>query len=342
MALLYCDSFDHYANLVGKGWTIIQSGGAPVSTSTTISRSGPRSLHNGNDYRNGAYRTFAPAATVWAVLAFRFEVAPSGDITVVGFRDSGTVQLDVRVTPVPHRIRVTRNGTTLATGVTNLIPSTWYHLSLDAVIDPTTGSFDVKLNGVTEISGSGVNTRATANSSANQVQVLGAGPGMTGASYIDDFVFGDNSGPSNTAAIGDVRVEAILPTAAGAFSEWTPSAGSNWQNVDDVPANDDTDYNSSATATAKDTFAMANVTPTAGTVKAIQYALYARKDDAGSRVIAPMSRQSGVDYVSATSHPLGNSYAYYIQVKEANPATAAAWTLADVNTDAEFGYRLES
>ena len=82
---------------------------------------------------------------------------------------------------------------------------------------------------------------------------------------------------------------------------------------------------------------MANATPSAGVVKAVGIHLFARKDDGGVRTIAPVVREAGVNYVGGNQN-LGASYVYVTQYYEKNPATAADWTLTEVNAD-EFGVK---
>jgi hypothetical protein len=133
-------------------------------------------------------------------------------------------------------------------------------------------------------------------------------------------------------------VELLLPSGAGAETQWTPSAGSNYQNVDENPENGDTDYNKSNTVGQVDTYAMANLVSVAGLIYGVQYLEYARKDNAGTRTIAPVARIGGADYLGSNVN-LSDSYAYTREIKELSPATAAAWTISEINA-MEFGVKV--
>jgi len=159
-------------------------------------------------------------------------------------------------------------------------------------------------------------------------------------SSVMDFYACSDTGSDNKGFLGDIRVQAILPSGAGNSTQMTPSAGSNYQCVDEAAPNDDTDYVSETTAGEKDTYAFGNLTPTSGTVKGTQILISARKDDAGTRTIAPVYRPVSTDY-DGTTVSIGNSYDYVRQVKDVSPATSVAWTIAEIN-GAEFGVKLVS
>src|SRR6185437_13665423 len=83
----------------------------------------------------------------------------------------------------------------------------------------------------------------SANNSASQIQFS---PGAA-AGIGCDITYG-------TTQAGDLRVECVMPNGPGAHTQFTPSAGANWQNVDEVPPDDDTTHNDSSTAGQLDTF----------------------------------------------------------------------------------------
>lgn len=75
-----------------------------------------------------------------------------------------------------------------------------------------------------------------------------AGAGATaGQVRMDSLAINDDTGSFQNTWIGEQSVIHIYPSAAGDNTAWTPLAGSNWDNVEEVPADDDTTYNSEAT-----------------------------------------------------------------------------------------------
>ena len=116
--------------------------------------------------------------------------------------------------------------------------------------------------------------------------------------------------------------------------------------LNEIPPDGDVSYVSSSNIGDIDTYKIPNTgyTPPIQ-VLGVQSVIYCRKDLAGTRIIAPVIRQGGVDAVMADfSLPL-TTYTYAKQVYDLggdtslNPATGLAWTQADL-TAAEFGQKV--
>jgi hypothetical protein len=73
-------------------------------------------------------------------------------------------------------------------------------------------------------------------------------------------------------------------------------------------------------------------------VRWVEHWIYARKDDAGTRKVAPLFRISSTDYVGSDD-TLSTSYQYFGQIYENSPATSAAWSISEIN-NAEIGLKL--
>jgi hypothetical protein len=131
----------------------------------------------------------------------------------------------------------------------------------------------------------------------------------------------------------------ILPDGAGNSTDFTPSAGSNFQNVDETSTDSDTTYNSETTAGDHDTYTYAAVGLT-GNVRAIQTNLVVRSTGAGAETLRPKIRISGTDY-SGTTVGCTTSYLDKMEVFETSPATAVVWTVSEID-GAEFGIELVS
>src|SRR4029077_1029352 len=111
-----------------------------------------------------------------------------------------------------------RNGTTLATGATSLLNSTWYYIEWKLTVDNTAGVSEVRINGDVEINFSG-DTQATVLSSIRQFQFEGEYDVFsdTGSVFsIDDIYVVDTTGSApNNSFLGDVRVECLFPSGNG-------------------------------------------------------------------------------------------------------------------------------
>jgi len=258
-------------------------------------------------------------------------------------RDSTTVQVSLAVTAT-GQLAIYRGGfggTQLAaTSAGYIAPNVWHFYELKTTINNTTGTYEVRVDGNSSpiLSGSGANTRQTANNYVNDLKIAAATGGSGEHTYCDDIYLLNTSGGSNNDFLGDTRIEGRVPTGAGNYAQFTPSTGSNWQNVDEVPANGDTDYNSTATVNNKDSFAHQSLSSLSGTIRWVNHWVLARKDDAGTRKVAPLFRISASDYVG-TDDTLSTSYQYFGQVYENSPATSSAWAISEIN-NAELGYKL--
>lgn len=234
------------------------------------------------------------------------------------------------------KLFATRNGAQIGSASTDAIiaGSTWYHVEMKAVIADAGGSVQVWVNGVLWVNVTGADTRNGGSGIVNRVRIDPNANATT--SYCDWVVWSGSTGP-----VGDCRVVSILPDAAGATTQMTPTGGANYLCVDEASdPNGDSDYVSEDTAGQLDTYGFAAV-GLSGTVKALQVNVWARKDDAGSRTLAPVIRAGGTDYAGTAKAVLDTYTAVVKQVYEQNPNTSAAWTVAGIDA-AEFGQKLVS
>ena len=328
------DGFEKYATSItrfllewpacGNGATVDQAG-----------RFGGYSLReNGGGSGNFISRYFTALSTF--IHQFNFKTS-AGTGLIWYYREAGTSHLLVELTAANKIIVKRGDGTTLATGTTTITNATWFYLQIKAKIHDTTGSVQIKVNGTDEINISGVDTRNGATGVVDNIWM-----GESSQREYDDMVFMDTSGSSLNDFLLERRIETLLVDGAGATTQWTPSAGANFENVDDPISgiDDDTTYNKSSTTGQKDTFSFGNLSGIAGTISAVQVNMVTRKDDAGLHSVKPVVRHSGTDY-DGTEVFLPEQYVYKRQVYTTNPGTSAAWTVANVNA-AQFGYKLIS
>lgn len=249
------------------------------------------------------------------------------------FYDSGTLTIKNAATAV------------IATASVAIEQNTWYFLEFKATISDSipANSCVLKINGeVVATAPAGADCKGTANAFANRVSV-GSGLSLSTAALftIHDYYILDGTGSSFNDFIGDKKIEAGLVDGAGSHSDWTPSAGSNYQCVDEASWDGDTSYVSGDTAGQQDTYTFTNLPAGAPVVDAVQFNQVARKDDAGTRSIANAIVIGGTTYDGALVQSLGDSYGFFPEVITKNPATGANWTMAEVNA-MEAGPKLVS
>lgn len=232
------------------------------------------------------------------------------------------------------------SGNVLATSTATITANTYTYIEVKYVIHNTVGSIEVRKDGVTIIDVSNVDTQAAAVTYANQIQLMVTSSAEAVTVDYDDIYVCDATGIINNNFLGDLRVDAVFPNAVGNSSMFTPSAGVNWQNVDDDPADDDVTYNSASGTGAIDTYAFPDIAPTVGTVHGLVSYLTMKKDEAAVHTAQAVIRRGSTNYPS-THKTLTTSYAMYQEVHETDPSTLAQWTIANVNA-AEFGLELVS
>jgi hypothetical protein len=156
--------------------------------------------------------------------------------------------------------------------------------------------------------------------------------------YIDDIYMGDTDGTFNNDFLGDVRIDTIRPNGAGNYSQMIPSAGNNYECVDEVSF-DDSDYVEGVNAGDKDSYLFPDV-PTDLEDTAI-YGVVLRNTSqrtAGTDNIKidGLIRTGSIDYNSPSEISLPDDWATKDFVFEKDPSDSAIWTQAKINA-CEFG-----
>lgn len=244
------------------------------------------------------------------------------------------------------KLRVTRNGTLLATGGTTLAVDTWYWLWLYVLIADS-GFYRLYLDDNPEIVGgsnlaASGDTRADAGTNGNLCDRINIG---NSASYqIDDmYVFDATGSHANASSDGDDVVSGItatdsdrtipylIPTSDGNYAQLTPSTGSShFALVDEIPPNT-TDFNSHATNGNKDSYGMSNLTNAAGVDGVVARAVV-QKSDAGAKSGRIILRSSGSDQNGAdVALSSGATWTRARWFLAKSPFTSSAWTVSEIN-----------
>jgi len=342
MALLFCDSFDHYA-IADR----LQKWSAAIGTNTPTmpggnGRHGTASLNCQNTTGNAGNRKQLPGnySRLIVGVAFYFNAVPNTSHQFLRLLDSGTVQMQLFIRSDGRIDMRTGGGSSVGISSDILSAGNYYYVELDVTFHNTTGSAELRINGVstgTPYSGS---TRSSGNNYANQLDLMGGSGANATPVRFDDLYVCDDSGSVNNSFLGDVRVQALLPNGNGNSSQLLGSDGNSTNNyllVDEAAPNGDTDYVQGSTVGEKDTYAFADLEPGSGTVYGLQLLQWARKTDAGARSIASVARHSGNEEDSADA-TLTTTYTYHADIRETKPG-GGAWSVSDVN-GAEFGTKV--
>lgn len=336
MAIIFMDGLDCYADIgeaSGGGWF---SENAAAGFSTTAGRFGGGGLvFTGTTYQIG--RSF-PVITYGstAIVGFSYYHAGASAPTFVirFFSDTGTALASITHDTAGQVTFQPQAGSPTTSAGSPLTPNTWHWVEFKVVFGTTAanGSAEVKVDGVTVITAAAQDTNAT-GAGANMFEITGGGAANPNEAFFDDFVMMDGSGSAFNDFVGPCVITTQTPNADGGTVDWTASAGSDFQCVDEAPAaaNDDTDYISSATAAQESRFALTDLAGTPSTVHAVQVRVKARKTTSGPRTIRGLINSNAVESVGTTVG-LTTDYIWRTTgLYEQNPDGPAAWSESAVN-----------
>jgi len=348
MSLIHIDGFDHYAtaDLAAKGWT---SGGVNASVTLTGGRTGGGGLSFASSSSATAVRGVATAEkNSTFIMGFAYKpntVGNSGGEIAAMFGDNAATQHITLSATLTGALEVRRGtqvaSTVLASSSGGVIPAAaWSYVELLVTLSDTVGVVKVRVNGALVIDASALDTKNAGTATVFDAVRLGHASSASDAGTVDDFYLCNVAGTVNNGFLGDCRVRTLLPNGNGANSGLLGSDANSIDNylLVDEATPDVADYVGSGTDNLKDTYLFPDLTETVGAVRGVQVNSYAAKTDAGAKSLALVTRSGAADYDSADL-ALGTSAGYLRQLRELDPATAAAWTIAGVNA-AEFGVKV--
>jgi len=335
MAILFTDSFQ-YTTLLTKYDT---TGSYQAVASASPRFTGDRYL-NFTDGAGYVTKILGGAQPQTIMLQFGlYWTYANAQNCLCAFYANGGQKFNLRINSA-YQLQLYRWTTHVQTSTLTIPSAAWNQIELKAYIHGSAGTLLVKCNGVTIFNLTSQNLNYDGgNLYADQFAL--SGPSMSGGQNtfrISDVIVMDTTGSYCNDLLGARRVQPCLPTGAGYYSQWSPSAGSNWQNVEEVPPTDDTDYNSTSDVDEIDTFEVPDVANTNATIDAVVLQLYGKSTDAGFSRVKGICRSNSVDGLSDTEVVLTNSYKYGQSPIYLDPNTSAPFTVSGFNA-AEFGYK---
>lgn len=343
MALLWCDGFDHYgsvANMLNGAWAEIASTGVSLQTSNPRTGTHSMRLTANAGASNIARRVLgAPKTFVGLGMALWIPNLPPGNNEQQVFRwsdNANAVQL-ILFMQSTGVLELKRGGTVSlgATASPVIVANAYQHVEAIATFSDTVGTFECRVNGVTVLSLTGLDTCATANIECSQVNIAGSfgGSGFSSTTcYVDDLFAYDNVGSYNNTFIGDRRVLTLFPDANTATADWTAvGAASGYLCIDEATPNDDTDYITASTVGLVSQFGLQNLPAGISVVNGVVMVERARKTEAGT-ANTQVSIVSGASVAAGADKPLTEVYTYRQDVFQTDPATAAPFTPAGVDS----------
>ncbi len=345
--LLFLDSFDHYDTAhISSKWTI--PGGA---VDPAFGRNGQgMNLGAGG---GGVAKTVQPKTNFTVGFAVKINIGEGLGGTLWSLSAlSGSGGLDTLA-----QLRIASDGTFITWAGNNVIDnpksftysnSTWMYVEIFVSIgggNPINITINLRVNGVSI-------SNKSAASNVNQSDLIlqqaygnyhffGGGVNL-GSTWIDDLYIATGGDTSDSAFYGDVRIGCIYPRQ-DTIMNFTPLTGSNGYSMirEHPPASpapdDDTTYIFDNTPFDKYSGLFDQILTLTDEVQAVQFCVYARKDDEGSRAITALVG-SFTDVVADYFY-LSDNYYYHTFPYTQNPG-GGVWTPAIINATS-FGVEIE-
>lgn len=269
----------------------------------------------------------------------------------ITFKLGATEQFTVRLVEVStnseeFRIEVRNGGETgsvIATMIQALHQGRWYFLEFKVLANSTTGTYEVKLDGVqiAELTDTGVDTTGAGSPNIDGVRFW-SHPRV----IVDDHYILNILGGVNDDFMGQMYIEGLVPDGAGNQTDWTPVSAANWANVDDPGSGSlAADHNQTSLATDVDLYTFTNLVRIKGAsvnIPAVHCFPIMRLASAGSEDFHITFRSGGVEHDGTTRSVVTTTHRAieYSEVFPTNLAESVAWNVADINA-IEFGVEAE-
>jgi len=308
--------------------------GTPAVVSTTV-RTGTYSLEL-RDGESVGYNV-SGATAIYMGVAVYLDSVSGYTYDLISFFDSDQLMALIK-TAIGGALVFEVNNTDVATSERVIAAGGWYYIEVYYLPDDSTGVCTIRVNGTEWLTFSG-DTRNGDNLAVVRLKYRSNQVGVTtNDCYFDDLVINDTSGSVNNTWPGQQKLYLAVPNAAGDQTDLTPSAGNNWDCVDEIPTST-ADYVSSATATEYDLY---NITdPLAGTETLGSVVLnIVAKIDSGSGNIAT-TLKANVTEDDGANIGLTEAWQLYQQAWAVNPDDSAAWAPADID-DLQIGVEIKA
>lgn len=336
MAILFLEGFESYGpegtnaqtleDRLRGHWDAVECTTLSSETKIAAGRGGMgKSLHwndTGRDHWMKKY--FAPISTLY--IGFNYFVPAnitSGDYIFFLYHQS-TLQMRL-ATWNDGSLAIYRSSTMLEqTAPMVLRGNSWHRIEVMCFCD-NAGSYEVRVNGNTVLSGTGIDTDQAGSGLLDTI-LFRAG---YSASLLGDIYLADDTGGQDF--MGELKVETIRPSADTAQADWTPSTGiDNYAMVDDEYS-DDTTYVEGAVTDDKDLYDFGDLVNIESGIVAIQVSTVAMVTAASALDMIPVLKSGATEQDADTRRVTGNAGVQYLDVYMQDPNTASDWAVAGVN-----------
>ena len=330
-------------NLVGLETGILNEFGVTsgtLSVQSTTKRTGGYALrvnpvttavgvaHLGKSDNVGGPDALLSVATIYARFYFRYATKPAtnNEPIFAPYSTGNALKFELRLNSSGNLVAYDSTGTLMATGTTVLLANTWYRIEVQ-VGSGATGSWEVKIDGTSEISGTG--NLVVANHGRMQI-----GKSVDRNNNTVDFFY-DDIAVSATNYIGAGQIEVMQADGDGTYTDFTIGAGggADWTNVDEIPSDDNTTYLVSTLSTSSAqtvTLESASSASISGTINAVKGHVNAMRDGASNGSYRVRIRSGTTDSDGNIASAPGSYDARHL-ILNTDPADSLDWTTSDLD-----------
>jgi len=321
----------------GQAWAQVDGG---FSLSSANPRTGSWCLRQGTGLSTAqwARRVFGAQLTEVllgrAIYCHSLPTAENFAISLWSLRDqSNGEQLNI-ILGTDGAIDVHAGGTQTSLGRSDpcIGAGAYQHIELYAKAGNGTGAIEIRVDEVTRLNLTGIDTVATANVEFSQFRFGYSGSGGTAMIDHADFFCNDtvDDGSGCNWFVGDSKSGLLLPNANTAQADFALSAGSSgYALIGETPA-DDATYLSTSASTAESDFGLQDSPANLSEILTVRPFIRAMKDDAGTCTVAPNMKSSGIKG-TVDDQPITSAFAYYDSNVPTDPATGVPWTKSGID-----------
>lgn len=327
MALLRFEGFSN----IGNGQQAIKGYTGSAQYAPTAGRNGRGRATTGASAAACVWTLPASVPTIVMGAAFLNGAGLGAVRQVFELREGATAHISVvqNASGAFEVRRGTSSGTVLGTTAATYTVGAYYFIEIKATIHDTTGSYELKIEGASVLTGTSVDTRNGGTSGVIDTVALSS---FSNVSWSDWYILDTTGSAPFNNFLGDVRVDGLQPNAAGDSTTWTragTNTGNNWDQVNENAPDSDTTRVESIVVGNVDLYHLTDL-PAGVNPLAVHTLVHWSKTDVGARSARTKLKQNSVT-VNGTTTALGAGYVGLVEGPYLTAPDGSAWSAAKVN-----------
>lgn len=330
MALRGMDGFESYSSLdeIRMSYPQVVDNG---SVSFVTGLTSPGNCLRFNSIFSELYIGVPETNTLIVGFHFKIDALPGGNVIFMDTFEYFGTQLSFLLNS-SGQVFVQRGFTVLGTSVQTVQANVVCHLEIKTVFNSTTGSIEIRKDGVAILTLTNQNTIDSGQPNCVGFNLKGISNTFT---FYDNLFYMDASGLALNNFLGPRRVLTIRPTTIGSFDDLKKSSGTDAVSLVNEQTPSTSDFIFSATPNDKTTFTMDSVNPSS--IDAVKINCVLQKDEAGVRSVKLVG-QKGVTEKEYDQAFASTNYGNFAAIAEKD-VNNTNWTTNNLNTT-EFGVKI--